>query len=115
MSSRRKPLAALAAATAALGAAVPAASASAATPRAPTVDPTVCQLLTISGGPSGLTKSLGGASLVSTIAQSGASVGCPGSASASAPAPARAPQPRRPAGTQPRRGSTSTGPARRRH
>ena len=81
MLSHRKPLAALAAATAAIAVAVPTASASAATPRASSVDPTVCQLLNLSSGPFGPTAFIGGASLATTLANSGASVGC------AAPAP----------------------------
>jgi hypothetical protein len=76
MFSRQKPLAALAAVTAAVAIVVPAASASAATTTAPTVDPTVCQLLNISMGPFGPTQFIGGASLASTLANAGASVGC---------------------------------------
>jgi hypothetical protein len=81
MLSRRKPLAALAAITTALVVAVPATSASAATTAAPTVDPTVCQLLSITMGPFGPTQFIGGASLAAVLAGAGASVGCP------APAP----------------------------
>jgi hypothetical protein len=81
MLSHRKPLAALAAVTAALAVAVPAASANAATPRTPTVDPTVCQLLNIVEGPLGPTLFIGGSSLANVLANAGGSVGC------AAPAP----------------------------
>jgi hypothetical protein len=77
MFSRRKPLAGLAAVTAALAVALPATSASA----APTVDPTVCQLLDTTTGPSGPTQFAGGDSLANILTSAGASVGCP------APAP----------------------------
>jgi hypothetical protein len=74
--SRRKPLAAVAAVTAALAVAVPAASASAATTTASTVDPTVCQLLNTTAGPFGPAQYVGGASLVTVLNNTGASVGC---------------------------------------
>jgi hypothetical protein len=74
--SRRKPLAALAAVTAALAIAVPAASANAATTTSPTVDPTVCQLLTFSEGPFGPGLFIGGASLTNTLVNAGNTVGC---------------------------------------
>jgi hypothetical protein len=74
--SRRKPLAALAALTAAIAVAVPAASANAATPRAPIVDPTVCQLLTLTEGPFGPGMFIGGASLTNTLVGAGNMVGC---------------------------------------
>jgi hypothetical protein len=45
------------------------------------VDPTVCQLLNLSSSPFGPTAFIGGASLATTLANSGASVGC------AAPAP----------------------------
>src|SRR4051794_24975111 len=72
MLSHRKPLAALAAVTVALAVAVPAASASA----APTVDPTVCQLLNTTRGPYGPTQGLGGSALSSVLANAGGTVGC---------------------------------------
>ena len=76
MLSRRKHLAALAAATAALGIAAMATSASAATSAAPAVDPTVCQLTNIALGPFGPGMFLGGASLDATLANAGSTVGC---------------------------------------
>jgi type IV secretory pathway VirB2 component (pilin) len=77
MLSRQKPLAALAAVTAAAAIAAPAASASAATTAAPSVDPTVCQLLNTTRGPFGPTQLIiGGASLASVLANAGNSVGC---------------------------------------
>ena len=85
MLSRRKSLAALASVTAALAVAVPAAGASAATSSGPTVDPQVCQLLNIAGGPFGPTMFFGGASLATVLANAGSTVGC------QAPAPAPAP------------------------
>jgi hypothetical protein len=81
MFSHRKSLAALAGLTAALAIAAPAASASAATTSAPTVDPQVCQLLSIAQGPFGPTMFFGGASLAATLAHAGSTVNCP------APAP----------------------------
>jgi hypothetical protein len=87
MLSRPKPLAALAAVTAALAIAVPATSASAATTTAPTVDPTVCQLLNITMGPFGPTQFIGGASLAAVLGNAGQSVGC------AAPAPQPSPWP----------------------
>jgi hypothetical protein len=82
MLSCRKPLAALAAMAAAFAVAVPTASADAtAAPAAPSVDPTVCELLTISESPFGPTMFIGGASLLSTLTNAGNSVGC------AAPAP----------------------------
>jgi hypothetical protein len=81
MFSRRKPLAALAGVTAALAIAVPAASASAATSATPTVDPTVCQLLSLSEEPFGPSMFLGGGSLRSVLTNAGSTVGC------AAPAP----------------------------
>jgi ABC-type sugar transport system substrate-binding protein len=87
MSSRRTPLAALAAVTAALAIAVPAATASAASPAAGSVDPTVCQLIGFSSGPFGPTMFPGGASLSNVLANAGSSVGCP------APAPQASPFP----------------------
>jgi hypothetical protein len=80
MLSRQKPLPALAAVTAALAIAVPAASASAATTTAPTVDPTVCQLVNTTMGPFGPTQFIDGASLATVLANAGASVGCAPSA-----------------------------------
>jgi hypothetical protein len=76
MLSRPKPLAALTAVAAALAVAVPATTASAAPTKALVVDPTVCQLLSFSMGPFGPTQYFGGASLATTLANSGASVGC---------------------------------------
>jgi hypothetical protein len=74
MFSRRMPLVAVAAVTAAAAVAIPVTSASA----APTVDPTVCQLLNIAQSPFGPTSFfVGGASLGSVLASTGASVGCP--------------------------------------
>jgi hypothetical protein len=75
MLSRQKPLAALAAVTAAVAIVVPA-GASAATTTAPTVDPTVCQLLNVTRGPFGPTQFIGGASLASVLSTAGNSVGC---------------------------------------
>jgi hypothetical protein len=74
------PLAAVAAVTAALAVAVPA-TASAATASPATVDPQVCQLLNVVGGPFGPTHFVGGASLADVLAKAGSSVGC------AAPAP----------------------------
>jgi hypothetical protein len=86
---RRSRLAALAAVTGALAVAIPATSASAATPATgPIVDPTVCQLLSITEGPFGPTMFIGGASLAHVLATAGNSVGCP--------APTPAPTPTRP-------------------
>jgi hypothetical protein len=73
MLSRRKSLAALAAATTALAVAVPVASASA----APIVDPQVCQILNTTMGPFGPTQFYGGAALANVLANAGASVNCP--------------------------------------
>ena len=82
MLSRRKPIVALAVVTAALAAAVPAASASAAV----SVDPTVCQLMVMPAGPFGPAAFPGAASLATTLANAGATVGC--AAPAQQPAPA---------------------------
>jgi hypothetical protein len=83
----RMPLAAVAAVTAALAVAVPAASASAATTAPATVDPQVCQLLNVVGGPFGPTHFIGGASLADVLAKAGNSVGC----AAPAPSPSLLP------------------------
>jgi hypothetical protein len=53
------------------------ASASTAKTKAPSVDPTVCQLVNISAGLSGHGRHHGRASLVSTLTKAGATVGCP--------------------------------------
>ena len=76
MLSRRKPLAALVTVTAALAAGIPAATASAAP--VPTVDPTVCQIINLPAalGPFGPQNVLGGASLLSVLANAGGTVGC---------------------------------------
>ena len=72
--SSRKTLSALAAAGA-IAAAVAAAPANAAA-ATPTVDPTVCQLLSTPTGLFSPTLLPGGASLASTLAHAGATVGC---------------------------------------
>jgi hypothetical protein len=81
-SRRRKPLVALATMITALAITVPAATASAATTSGPTVNPQVCQLLSLAEGPFGPAQfPIGGASLGNVLNQAGASVNCP------APAP----------------------------
>jgi hypothetical protein len=79
MFSRRISLAALASVAAAVAIVAPAASA--ATTPTPTVDPQVCQLLTMTQGPFGPAQFLGGASLADVLSNAGGMVGC------AAPAP----------------------------
>jgi hypothetical protein len=89
---RHKPLVALATTVTALAIAVPATAAHAATTAGPTVDPQVCQLLSLTEGPFGPTQfPIGGASLGSVLSQAGASVNCP------APTPQQSPFPTLPA------------------
>ena len=76
MSSRLKSLAGMTAVAAVVAVAGPASSANAATPTGPLVDPTVCQLLSVTLGPLGPTRVVGGAGLADVLTRVGASVGC---------------------------------------
>jgi hypothetical protein len=76
MSSRLKSVAGLTAVATVLAVAGPAASANAATPTRLSVDPTVCQLLTVTTGPLGPTHLAGGAGLADVLARVAASAGC---------------------------------------